>query len=189
MVSMAVYFLKIMFNWEYSDRSLPPPGVGTFTGVLACNLFLDKIYIKLRDANNGVGLPEHRLPLAILGGLLLPLCTLLQGWCAMYRLHLAILLTITVLMRLGLFLVIIPTTAYVVDAAGLYSASALTAVIVMRCLAAAFLPLLMKVLDDKVGYGWGFTMLASLTFFLAIIPISIQRHGPQWRMRSEYTKA
>lgn len=151
-------------------------------------MYLDKIYLKLRKANNGIGLPEHRLPLAILGSLLVPLTSLLYGWCAEFKLPLAFLLLSTCLMRLGLLLVMIPIMAYVVDASGIYSASALTGVIVLRCLAGAFIPLVVNFLAETVGYGWGFTVISSVCFVLALIPLLILRYGPQWRKHCEYTK-
>ena len=82
----------------------------------------------------------------------------------------------------------IPLSAYVVDACGIYSASAMTGVIVSRCLAGTFLPLGMAPLIDHLGYGWGFTCLAALSMCLAIIPVLILKYGEKWRQRSEFTK-
>lgn len=164
-------------------------GFGSFISVLLCNLCLDKVYIKLREANNGIGLPEHRLPMAIVGAVTLSPGMALYGWCAEYSMPLWLLLVAVICIRFSLLLVILPLMAYVVDATGIYSASALTGVIVLRCLAGAFLPLSMTPIIDNLGYGWGFTALATFSLSICLIPILIQRYGPHWRKYSKYTKA
>jgi hypothetical protein len=85
-------------------------------------------------------------------------------------------------------MVMVPLSAYVVDACGLYSASALTGVIVSRCLMGTFLPLAARPLADKLGYGWAFTLLSSLSLALAPIPILVFLYGEKWRQRSEFTR-
>lgn len=133
-------------------------------------------------------MPEHRLPMAIVGALSLPPAVALYGWCAEYRLPLTLFLASVIFIRFSLLLVILPLMAYVVDASGLHSASALTGVIVLRCLASAFLPLLMASGVEQFGYGRGFLVLASLNLLLALVPIAIQRYGGAWRKHSKYTR-
>lgn len=125
----------------------------------------------------------------IIGGLTLPPAVALYGWCAEYRLSLVLFLFSVICIRFSLFLVMLPLMAYVVDATGHYSASALTGIIVLRCLGGAFLPLSIPPLIENLGCGWGFTVLASLGLVLVLIPMSIQRYGPQWRKHSKYTKS
>lgn len=78
--------------------------------------------------------------------------------------------------------------AYVVDAFGLYSASALTAVLITRCLMSTFLPLLVGPLNDAVGHGWGFTIVAGVCLAVAPIPSLVMRYGEKWRQWSTYTR-
>lgn len=82
-------------------------------------------------------------------------------------------------------LVMIPLSAYVVDACGVYSASAMTGVIVMRCLMGTFLPLGEAPLIETFGYGWGMTMFGLLSLCLAPIPVLVMRYGEKWRRGSE----
>ncbi|KAL3961798.1 hypothetical protein ACCO45_003321 [Purpureocillium lilacinum] len=130
-------------------------GIGSLIGIAICNLSLDRIYVKLKTKNDGVGLPEYRLPLAIVGAFILPPGVALYGSCAEYRLPLWLLYASVVWVRMALILVFLPLMAYVVDAYGIYSASAMTGVIVVRCLAGAFLPVVTVLVIQDLGYGWG----------------------------------
>ncbi|CAN9358464.1 unnamed protein product [Alternaria alternata] len=162
--------------------------VGSFCSVLACNFTLDRIYVKLRGPDGAKGKPEYRLPLSTIGAILLPFSVTAYGWIAEHRLPVLLLLASVALMGFSLLLTVIPLSAYVVDACGMYSASAMTGVIVTRCLMCTFLPLTTGPLSDALGYGLGFSILGALSLSLAIIPMSIFKFGEKWRQHSEFTK-
>ena len=162
---------------------------GSIVSVTLCNQTLDRIYIRLRDTHGkGVGHPEYRLPLVIAGGFLLPLVVAMYGWTAEAQLPLPVMLLSVALMGAALMLGFLPLMAYVVDAFGMYSASAMTAVIVTRCLVGTFLPLLTEPLVEMIGYGLAFTVLAALSLSLAPIPVFVMRYGQKWRQKSSYTR-
>lgn len=161
---------------------------GAMVSVLACNLFLDRIYVRLRaDSASGAGQPEFRLPLSIVGGLIMPPALAFYGWAAQAVVPLPLLMFAVAVVGSGLLLTILPLSAYVVDAFGLYSASAMTGFIVARCLMGTFLPLATTPLVDALGYGWGFTVLAGVSAVLAPVPIVVMRFGEQWRAAGKYT--
>ncbi|KAL1795859.1 hypothetical protein ACET3X_006083 [Alternaria dauci] len=162
--------------------------VGSFCSVLVCNFTLDRIYVKLRGPDGAKGKPEYRLPLSIIGATLLPFSVVAYGWIAQYRLPVLLLLASVALMGFSLLLTVLPLSAYVVDACGMYSASAMTGVIVTRCLMGTFLPLTTGPLSDALGYGLGFSILGGLSLLLVVIPISIYKFGDKWRQHSEFTK-
>jgi hypothetical protein len=142
----------------------------------------------MRGAGDSKGKPEYRLPLTILGGIALPLAIVAFGWVAELRLPLPFLLATVALLGFALLLTIVPLSAYVVDACGLYSASAMTGIIVTRCLAGTFLPLGVVPLVERFGYGWGFSALGVLSISIAIVPVLILRYGEKWRQHSDFTK-
>jgi hypothetical protein len=164
-------------------------GAGSLVGVFVCNSTLDKIYINLRSRSaTSTGRPEYRLPITIIGGALIPLSVVAYGWIAQYKLPVGYLLFTVALLDFTLMLAMIPMSAYVVDAFGNYSASALTGVIVTRCLMGTFLPLTTAPLAEALGWGWGCTCLGSLSLALAIIPVLLMRYGQKWRQKSEFTR-
>lgn len=162
-------------------------GLGSFIGVIVCNLSLDRIYITLRNSN-GSGQPEYRLPLSIIGAFTLPLSVVAYGWIAQLQLPAPLLLLSVAMLGFTLLLTMIPLSAYVVDACGLYSASAMTGVIVTRCLMGTFLPLTASPLVQNLGYGWGFTCLGAASLVLAPIPTTLMRYGQAWRRSCEFTR-
>lgn len=162
---------------------------GSVVSVLICNLFLDRIYVRLREKNKGVDRAEYRLPLVILGAIAMPLTVVAYGWTAQARLSLAVLLFVSGLLGCFMLLCYLPVTAYVVDALGQYSASGMTALIVVRCLMGTFLPLVCDPLADRYGYGWGFSVLGGVSVVMAVIPILLYRYGTKWRMRCEFTSS
>ncbi|KAL2142833.1 hypothetical protein VTI28DRAFT_664 [Corynascus sepedonium] len=162
--------------------------IGSTISVVICNRTLDRIYVYMRSTNKGVGKPEFRLPLSIIGAFALPLSVAAYGWSAQLRLPLFVLLFSMCAMGTSLMLAMIPVMNYVVDAFGLFSASAVTGIIVTRCLMSTFLPLTTAPLVDALGYGWGFMVLAGLSLVLAPIPILMLRYGEHWRKFSRYTR-
>ncbi|KAL2126043.1 hypothetical protein VTI74DRAFT_1869 [Chaetomium olivicolor] len=162
--------------------------VGSTISVVLCNRTLDRIYIRMRHTHKGVGKPEFRLPLAIIGALALPLAVAAYGWAAELKLPLLFLLFAVCAMGTALMLAMIPVMAYVVDAFGLFSASAMTGIIVTRCLMSTFLPLTTTPLIGMFGYGWGFTILAGFCLVFAPIPVLMLRYGAYWRKFSKYSR-
>jgi hypothetical protein len=176
------------FSPSDDDYLTHTTGVGSTLGVLSMNVLLDKIYIQLRDRHAGIGAPEFRLPIGIVGAFTLPLAMALYGWAAQIHLPLPFLLFIVGLMGTGLMLVYLPLNAYVVDAFGLYAASGMTAIIVTRCLMSTLLPLATAPLVRKFDWGFGISVLAGIGLVLAPIPILVFRYGSRWRQLSSYTK-
>lgn len=163
-------------------------GIGSTVSVLCMNVLLDKIYIKLRERNNGVGAPEFRLPLVISGSFGLPLCVMAYGWVAQMQLPLPVMLVTIGLFGTTLTIVFLPLNAYVVDAFGLYAASGMTAIIVSRCLMSTLLPLATDPLVRRFDWGLGVSVLGGIGLVLAPIPILVFKYGSRWRQLSDYTK-
>jgi MFS family permease len=162
--------------------------VGSIIGIVVCNLTVDRIYIYLSKGHFGKAIPEYRLPLLIVGAFLLPIAVVLYGWVAQEKWSLALMLVIVVFFGFSLLLGVVPLMAYVVDAFGIYSASATTALLVIRCLMGTFLPLAVGPLVDTVDYGWAFTILAGLVLSVAPIPVLVLRYGTKWREYSSYSR-
>jgi MFS family permease len=161
--------------------------LGSVIGLIICNLLLDRIYTKLA-AKSGKATPENRLPLMMISSVILPFVVAFYGWVPQLNLPVPLMLLTVVLFGVFVIMSMVPLMAYVVDTFSLFSASAITAILITRCLMGTFLPLVTAPLNDKVGYGLGFTVLSVACAMLSPIPFLIWRYGEQWRQKSEYTK-
>jgi MFS family permease len=161
--------------------------VGSVIGLIICNRLLDRIYTKLA-AQSVKSTPENRLPLMMISSVILPFVVALYGWIPELDLPVPLMLLTVVLFGVFVIMSMVPLMAYVVDAFNLFSASAITAILITRCLMGTFLPLVTAPLNEKVGYGLGFTILSVACAMLSPIPFLIWRYGEQWRQKSEYTK-
>ncbi|MCJ1472471.1 hypothetical protein MMC13_001119 [Lambiella insularis] len=162
--------------------------IGSIIGVIVSNFLLDRIYIYLQRGSEKPK-PENRLPLVIFGVFALSIVVALYGFIAHNHSPVILLLIIVGLLGFSFILCLVPVTAYVVDAFGLHSASAMTAVLVTRCLMGTFLPLATVPVTNALGYGYGFLILASACLAVAPIPLAVMRYGARWRQRSEYSRS
>ncbi|KAI1420810.1 MFS transporter [Xylaria sp. FL1777] len=162
--------------------------IGSIISVILMNVLLDKIYIKLRERHKGAGAPEFRLPLSIVGAILLPFSVAAYGWAAQMRLPWPALLFTVGAMGTTMMFVYLPLNAYIVDAFGLYAASGMTAIIVARCLMSTVLPLATDPLVRRFDWGPGVSILAGMGLVFVPIPILVFRYGYRWRQLSRYTK-
>ncbi|KAM7194457.1 Major facilitator superfamily domain containing protein [Naviculisporaceae sp. PSN 640] len=170
--------------------------LGSLLAVWFCETALDKIYVSLRDTHRiksndprAAGKPEYRLPMTVVGAFICPLSIGVYGWTAELHGPLSLLLFSVAVTGAGVVFTIVPVLSYIVDAFGLYSASAITGNIVTRCLMSTFLPLAAGPLIDNYGYGWGFMAFSVLSLVLAPISVIILRYGEKWRRWSKYTRA
>jgi hypothetical protein len=72
-----------------------------------------------------------------------------------------------------------------IDAYTKYASSAIAASSVLRSLAGALVPLAGIPLYDRLGLGWGNTLLAFLALLMGILPIYFNRYGEA--IRKKYT--
>lgn len=72
---------------------------------------------------------------------------------------------------------------YLVDAYGLYAASALAANTVVRSLVGAFLPFAAQPMYDALGIGWGTSALAFIALAFMPCPMLFYVYGERIRRR------
>lgn len=157
-------------------------------GIVVCEKNLDRIYVKLKEANNGKGQPEFRLPILIVGAFALPPVITAYAWVAELHCPLPALLAVVGVMGFIFLLAFLPLMAYVVDAFGLFSASAMTSVIVIRCLCGTFLPLVSSRAIKAFGIGRGLTLFSACAMCFTPLILVVYRYGARLRQRSTYTR-
>lgn len=162
-------------------------GLGFFLGAQVCAPLQDRVYAGLKRRNGGPGRPEYRVPMMIPGALLVPIGLLIYGWTAEYKTHWIGPNIGACLFAAGTIIGFQCVQTFLVDTYTRYAASAVGAATVLRSLAGFGFPLFASSLYDRLGLGWGNTLLA----FLAILigwpsPIMLWFYGEKLRKRSPF---
>jgi len=159
-------------------------GVGFLTSAVFAARFSDKVYAHYRAKNNGVGKPEMRIPVLIVGSLFIPVGLLWYGWSAYAKVHWIMPIIGTAIFSFGLMACFLPITLYLIDAFT-YAASVTSANTVFRNMLGFVFPLFGAQMYEALGIGWGNTLLAGLAIVIGIpFPIWIWYKGEEMRKRN-----
>lgn len=161
------------------------PGLGNLIGSVFAAVTIDRVYLYYTKRNNGVGKPEFRVPLMLLSSFLMPAGLFIYGWCAEYHTHWIFLDIGVFIFGFGILMSFLSLNTYLMDAFK-YAASAIAATTVIRSIAGAFFPLFGQAMFDRLGLGWGNSLLG----FIAIVtgtayPIFLWYYGPAIRAKGK----
>ncbi|RYP88803.1 hypothetical protein DL770_004595 [Monosporascus sp. CRB-9-2] len=157
-------------------------GIGMVIGLVLFSILSDKLLGQKRGG--AVAKPEKRLILMKWFGPITPLGCFLYGWSAHYHTHWIVPILGTFIVGLGSLFVLIPGQIYLVDAFGAEAAaSALAANMLVRSPFGAFLDLAAAPLYEKLGLGWGNSVLGFICFAFTPVPWLFYRYGETLRTR------
>ncbi|KAH8888491.1 putative MFS multidrug transporter [Thozetella sp. PMI_491] len=176
-------------GWDAKHASLPfiPVSLGILSACGACSVFGVTWYKKRLLHNNGVPLPEDRLPPVIAGSLITPPALLWFGW-SMSR-HWISQVIASYFIGLGLMLIFVPGIVYIVDVYTVHSNSAMSIHVVVRSLVAASFPMFAGPMYDKLGVEWATSLLAFLCVAMIPAPILFLIYGSKIRSWSRFSYA
>jgi MFS family permease len=168
-------------------------GIGSLIGVLIYSMTSDK-YIKRKSEEadklaeeNGTekkGMkPEYRLQLLPFGSLFIPAGLFIYGWTAQYKVHWIVPIFGTLIGGIGNIVVFLCLQTYLVDAFTIYAASALASNTIVRSVAGAVLPLAGLRLYEKLGYGWGNSLLGFIAILFLPVSFLIRKYGETLRLK------
>ena len=158
--------------------------LGMLLGFLAAQLsigILSDALIK-RRANST---PEDRLTPLTIGATILPGALLLYGWSIEKELHWVVPIAGSALAAFATMYSYIPVSIYVVEVYTLHTASATGVMTIIRSAISAVVPLAAEPLYARLGYGWGYTLLAGLAAPFIWIAVVLIRWGEQIRERDK----
>lgn len=95
----------------------------------------------------------------------------------------------TLLVGVGIIAAFMSVQTYLVDAFTAHAASAIAANTVLRSLFGAFLPLAGLQMYDKLGLGWGNSLLAFVTLALSAVPPLFWIYGERIRTHPRFQVA
>lgn len=162
-------------------------GLGFGLGAQISAPINDRVYKRLKAKNNGVGLPEFRVPGMIVGSLLIPIGLFMYGWSAQAHTHWIVPNIGAAIFCAGAICCFQAMQTYIIDSYTRYAASGIAAAVVMRSLCGFGFPLFANKLYDSLGYGWGNSLLAFIAIGLGIpAPIIFWKYGAKLRARSKF---
>lgn len=171
-------------------------GVGSLIGVAIFSSTSDR-YIKKKAAEEGIATvtpgalnkgavkPEHRLPLLPVGAIVLPMGLFMYGWTAEYHVHWIVPIIGTGLIGIGNIIIMMCIQMYLIDAFTIYAASAIAANALIRSIAGAVLPLAGLPMYEKLGMGWGNSVLGFIAVALIPVTFLVIKYGEFLRKRFE----
>ncbi|BCS18491.1 putative MFS transporter [Aspergillus puulaauensis] len=149
----------------------------------------DMFYVRLCAKNGGRGLPEYRLPVLMVGAILVPIGLFWYAWSARKSIHWIMPNIGAAIYSAGTLIEVLCVTGYIIDTYQKYAASAMAAIFVLRSILAVVLPLAAPSLYANLGFGWGNTLLGLVAIFVGIpAPILLWYYGPTLRHRSPYAR-
>lgn len=159
-------------------------GSGMILSAILCGAYLN--HRQAKPSSSAPSKPEHRLQPMILGHILVPLGLIAFGWTAQYHTHWFFPILSSAPVGFGFVAVSIASWGYLVDAFGIYAASATAAVTALRNISAVALPLAGPVLFAKVGVGLGCTVLGGVALVGAVVPVVLMRCGERMRGKGKF---
>jgi MFS family permease len=163
-------------------------GIGYLLGALVNGRLNDKIYLHLKTKNGGNARPEFRVPLMIIGSILMPLGLFWYGWTARSSINWVVPNIGIGIFACGSVFCLQCMQAYIIDCYTKFAASAIAAAVLLRSLAGFVFPLFSSALYDRLGLGLGTSVLAVAGIVVGIPgPLIFWKFGANLRQISTYT--
>jgi len=144
-------------------------------------------YMRKLAANNGVPIPEWRLPSVIAGGVSFTGGIFWFGWSGYSpSTHWIVPTASGILTGFGLMSIFLQALNYLVDAYLMFAASAIAGNTLLRSLAGAGFPLFSQYMFNGMGIQWASTLLGCVAAALVPIPVIFYVYGHRIRKRSAY---
>ncbi|KAI9646743.1 hypothetical protein NHQ30_004741 [Ciborinia camelliae] len=167
------------FSEGASGLSFLGLSIGFLFGIFLCHFTLD-LWVAHKSAA-GQTQPEQRLPPVAFGGIIIPIGLFVYGWTAENGVHWIVPIIAMGVLGMGIVATTIPASSYLVDAYGIYAASAMAASAALRNISGAVFPLAGPPLYDRLGLGWGNSLLGFIALGFIPMPLLMMRYGGRLR--------
>ncbi|KAH7311663.1 major facilitator superfamily domain-containing protein [Stachybotrys elegans] len=166
----------------------------TFFGMIAGQLIAGVVviaqqpwYSRKLAANNGIPVPEWRLPSVMAGGVSFAIGIFWFGWTGFTRdVHWIVPCLSGIFTGFGLMSIFLQALNYLVDAYLMFAASAIAGNTFLRSLCGAGFPLFARQMFDGMGIQYAATLLGCVAVVLAPIPFIFYFYGAKIRERSAW---
>ncbi|KAF2405552.1 MFS general substrate transporter [Trichodelitschia bisporula] len=192
-----LYFLFTTFSFVFQNLyhftsgqiglTYLPIGIGMIIALGVMGYFSDRVIKRRQEAGKPIK-PEHRIPIPLLlpGIILYPAGIFLYGWTVQYHVHWIVPMIGTMMIGYGLLTIFMTIQTYLIDCYVMYAASAVAANTVLRSLFGGLLPLSGLKMYEKLGYGWGNSLLGFIAMAMIPVPLFFSKYGERVRTSPRY---
>ncbi|PYH90445.1 MFS general substrate transporter [Aspergillus ellipticus CBS 707.79] len=175
------------FSIKETSLCYIPIGIGAVSSGFV-SLYYDIIYERAKaQGKRWATIPEfQRLPLSCIGGPCLTISLFWLGWAANPQIYWVAPVLSGLLFGFGYQIIFISLLTYVTDAYRIYSASALSASLIMRSILGALFPLAADPMYSALGVGWGTSVLGFASLACLPIPLVFLYAGGWIRKKSPF---
>ncbi|THU96182.1 MFS general substrate transporter [Dendrothele bispora CBS 962.96] len=160
-------------------------GTGNVLGSILGGHWIDYQLVRLTAKNGGKRYPEIRLKSILHGLVIFPLCIISYGWVIQERLHIAGVCAMLFSCGFLANFVYTSTIAYIIDSNPGRSSTVVALNSAFRGILAFILTEVSVPMQDRLGDGWMYTTLASLTIIGALLIALVIWKGGEWRAKYE----
>lgn len=171
------------FEIQYTGLAYTGLGLGMFLALFLVIKFNDRTVLHLRSKNDGIFEPEMRLATTIYFAPFMPLSLFIYAWTARSEVHWIVPCLSFIPYGFGLLGIFVPCQTYMVDAFLETAASAVAALVCLRCIFGALLPLVGPIMYERLGLGWGNTVLGIITVIVTPVPFAFMKWGGSIRKK------
>jgi len=170
------------YGWTNGNEGLAylGAGLGCYISTVFCLLTLNRSYRALAK-KYGYQKPEFRMLFMQIGMLFVPIGLFIYGWAAHFQTNFIVPLLGAAVFAFGMLMTYVCIQTYLVDAFVEYAASALAATIILRSIFGAIFSVIGAKLYERLGYGWGTSVLAFISVAALPIPALFWTFGPKLR--------
>ncbi|KAL2162333.1 hypothetical protein VTH06DRAFT_7246 [Thermothelomyces fergusii] len=157
-----------------------PSAIGMTIGINVFGAVSDRL-VKSKLNNGQRHKPEIRIApfFTLPSGILIPAGLFIYGWTIQYHVHWIVPMVGVLIFAFGLMGIMMCVQNYLLDVYPHAAASVTAAVAVLRSLAGALLPLCAVDMYEKLGMGWGNSLLGFIALGLVPIPLLFYIFGPR----------
>lgn len=181
-----VYQLQRGWSPGVSGLAFLGTAVGMCVSILYVALYDNKRYARVTQSNNGAAPPEARLPVAMLGSVLVTGGLFWFAWTNGLDVHWIVSIVASCFFAAGMVLVFAGVANYLIDSYVLYAASVLAANTVVRSIFGAAFPLFTEQMYKNLGIHWASSVPAFLALACLPFPFFLYKYGRRIREKCKY---
>ncbi|KAF3043526.1 hypothetical protein E8E12_010263 [Didymella heteroderae] len=176
-------------GWNEGISGLPfvAVAIGVLLAITYVIVVDNKQYMKkVNDSGKGYTTPEARLPMCIVGGIVLPAGLFWFAWTNSPDLPWAASVCAAIPFGFGMVLIFLSIMNYLIDSYTIFAASVLAGNGIIRSVFGAAFPLFTKQMYDGIGIHWASSVPAFLAVACIPLPFLFYKYGASIRQKCKY---